>query len=127
MYKPERDIASLELAEKLKELGFSQDGEGFYWRELAKDFWVITYISLPKELEILKDFNIIRTPTIAEVLEWLPEDIEDGRPFFLEKNYDQYRCGYETVVVKEDFYPANALTKLLLWAYEHGYVKFEEK
>ena len=90
MFNPEKEVPNLELCKKLKELGFPQDGGGWYWTQTDTG-WRLGYCAeynLAPKVKIHMMFfaelgrvifrarhEIIKAPTITEMWEWLPDFI----------------------------------------------------
>ncbi len=108
MFNPESEVPSLELCKKLKDLGYPQDGGGWYWVKTDWGEWCLMRMGdernyllegeaiwdVDEAIEVYSDgvgntelraSDIIKAPTIAEMWEWLPfiinggEDIDDLR------------------------------------------------
>ena len=139
-----KEVPSLELCERLKKLGFPQDGEGWCWRkeaggnflgvlidksdlgwtllEYVDGFWVQSPYLCWKELK-----KLIKAPTVRELGEWLPNEFCSGRIM-------DYLCeNMELDPAVKDKYPimhadteANARAKMIIWLVENGYIKFKE-
>jgi len=76
MFKPELEVPSLELCKKLKELGYSQNAGGWYWVDLGNGWKPrIEWLGVVDE-EIPPEDFYIKAPTIRELVEWLPSNIE---------------------------------------------------
>jgi len=76
MFDPKKEVPSLELCKKLKELGYPQGGGGWYWVleriHTYYDEWRVKYY--PSECEV--EFNVlerIKAPTVRELGEHLPK------------------------------------------------------
>ena len=101
-FNPEQEVPSLELCKRLKELGYPQEGGGWYWIKKRSKYYLAyrlddsTLISFkffePITEEILyidpyispgvmdkgaflKTNNIFKAPTVRELGEWLPVGI----------------------------------------------------
>jgi hypothetical protein len=102
VFDPTKEVPSLELCKKLKELGFPQDGGGWYWT-LRKDsdfydlFFTMDKIYFykpknhPNKFSLFEDWNLkeyIKAPTCRELDEWLPEYIKRLGDLIMEKRYN---------------------------------------
>lgn len=135
MFEPEKEVPKLELCKKLKELGYPQDGGGWYWREEENrsflgifvdksdlGWTLVEYIdgiwmkSPYLEGERLK--NLIKAPTVRELGEWV------------EVGWHKLPTGTKTKCCfpysPSEINP-NILAKDLLWLIENGYVKFDKE
>lgn len=84
MFCPEKEVPSLELCKKLKEVGYPQDG-GWHWiRFEGENEWKLC---LSCEQGIVIDGRVyaeaygkreqIKAPTCRELMEWLPDAITE--------------------------------------------------
>lgn len=115
-------VVSLELAKKMKELGFKQESL-FYWTEYETEEAYIEqaqYVALFEEEEEKLSYSAY---TVAELGEMLPPTIEDRdiKSYFqIEKNSEgKYFCTYTTidealVYIQVDRNLAEALARLLI-------------
>jgi len=78
MFKPEKEVPSLELCKKLKELGFPQGDGGFYWVHYLSNQWSLGYYEFI-EIDYCQ-WEVIKAPTASELLKWLPEEITIDTP-----------------------------------------------
>jgi len=146
MFDPTKEVPSLELCKELKELGFPQDIGGWYWckiKELPPSpirRWKLVYANsitqLDKKLRRRFDkvYEIIKAPTLREVLEWLPIEIEyKGETLYLEFDRPDetqflvsYCYAYERIcpIAIGDDEIINAPTKMLIYLTYKGYVSF---
>ena len=147
----EKEVPSLELCKRLKELGFPQDGgEGWYWREgkikpvlgllidksdlgwtlleCVDGIWAKSPYLYGEELK-----KLIKAPTCRELLEIKEKGI------LIEIVYDSViqrfyvRCIVEKVNFESPPYHSefgeklsDLLAKIRIWLAENGYVKFVE-
>jgi len=79
-WNPEKEVPSLELCKRLKELGYPQEGGGWYWVKTAfgwilaiilDGIWLSTRNYIKVNDETIKDF--IKAPTCRELGEWLKD------------------------------------------------------
>jgi len=128
----EKEVPSLELCRKLKDLGFPQEFPGIYWivchdedgdkvqllleRERDKKFW-----------KMLKSYReVLKAPTCRELGERLPHDVDHFKDF-----KEGWLCEFgdkEKGIVQsywEDT-EANARAKMLIFLVEDGYIKFSK-
>jgi len=140
MFDPTKEVPSLSLCKELKELGFPQNTGGWYW-----DLW-----PSPPRLVYLKDWEkfiplmrkpkekwLIKAPTLREVLEWLPIEIEyKGETLYLEFDRPDetqflvsYCYAYERIcpITIGDDEIINAPTKMLILLAKDGYISFKRK
>ena len=146
MFYPEREVPSLELCKRLKELGFLQESGGWYWRkdmygnfELEYKPWASPIEKCLKHEKLGGEEIFIKAPTVRELGEWLPAKIKDDSMFELvsikmkDEMKDEWLVAYtdemtwfEGEHMVEDT-EANARAKMLVWLAENGYVKFEKE
>jgi len=144
MFDETKEVPSLGLCERLKELGYPQNTMGFYWikfstrynlyyqdvllfDEEGKIWGVKTVNGLTEPIETIK------APTQREIEEWLPDEIVDNGfwGLIMTKNYIGY--GRPTLQIewlrriRVNYEPVNARAELLIWLRENGYVKFEKE
>ena len=139
MFDIRKEVPSLELCKRLKELGYPQDWDGWRWEKLrGKSEYEIGYVENPlyKLNPFVDDF--IKAPTVRELGEWLPDKIplnEYGRKgvirFYKEKGKYIYTI-YDLVKDDDieffsDEYEVNARTKLLIWLKENEYIEFRKR
>jgi len=148
-FDPTKEVRSLELCERLKELGYPQNGGGWYWvifdkgtdldllypkgslrrrlKDWLKDFFVL--------IEEIGGKEIIKAPTIRELSEWLPISIKEGKSFLnINKpspntwivGYTESRSWRVNAVAYDGDTEANVRAKMIIWLAENGYVKFKE-
>lgn len=154
MFDSIKEVPSLGLCKKLKELGYPQDGGGWYWQRIGDNIalvnnpqkrWIVVYLTLRGYLSCLYDqIVVIKAPTCRELGEWMLK---------VKGTYQIYMyCGYYCVEYCEDecitiegvagtfekLVPqckervdadteSNARAKMLIWLRENGYVKFNKK
>jgi len=85
MFDVEKEVPSLELCKRLKELGFFQGDKGWFWVLLSptskkeEEFWVLDYRDGEYSLYNRKfTKEKIKAPTCREMEEWMPEKIEEN-------------------------------------------------
>ncbi len=140
-------VVSLELAKKLKELGFPQDGGGWYWELPTKKLTLLNRedanIIIAMEMNgINYPIRVIKAPTSVELMNVVPSTIRDKDgceySFMLSKIDDEYVPSYfkEPVMACDgmvelhigepcfDVNLPNAIAKLLIWLIENDYVNF---
>jgi len=131
MFKVEKEVPSLELCKRLKKLGFSQRGGGWYWIK-NKGKWKLAFFVGkanpyifsfydPGQLTIVyrqKDYrrkdDFIKAPTCREILEWI------------EIAYQKYITDVPPAYTFSEIEP-NILAKELIWLAEHKYVGFKKE
>lgn len=131
--KLEDQVVSLELAKKMKELGFEQDSN-FWYGLITGDLYLRSnnpniYFNINEnqscylpQIQHDNPHGFISAPTIAEVGEMLPPGIASGKCFHIEinrfwcedlKNHKDY--------LKEKFdTEIEARVKMLIWLKENG-------
>jgi len=130
----ENEVASLELSRKLKELGFPQNREGWYWVEnkankMARiEFWDDKF---EHYLEENKEYiNLYKAPTNSELGEWLPFYLPELGFLRIEKNEDGFHYYYDAIALKGCYFieelEANARTKTLIWLKKNGCITFNQ-
>jgi len=82
MHWAEKEVASVDLCKRLKELGFPQTPDGYYWVKYAPDIKYKLYFRTKKDFfyfhngqlwTILADpIEVIKAYTYRELSEWLP-------------------------------------------------------
>ena len=148
MFDKTKEVPSLELCRRLKELGYPQDG-GWYWVKWR--YWVKNRRRSKWDLmlegkfynylignEIIETNSAIggigviieekvKAPTLSEVMEWLPNE------FYITKIMDYICANLELDPAVKGKYPimhavtgANAGAKMLIWLRENQYIKFEK-
>jgi len=119
MFDIKKEVPSLELCKKLKELGYPQEGGGWYW---VKDFipneeWLLMYVEeyIPEKesghwgysvfepshnmIGFMENLDRIKAPTNEELGKWLPERIEtsdDTYSLVIEKYDDGWTVEYKS-------------------------------
>lgn len=154
MFMPEKEVPNLELCKHLKELGYPQDGKGWYWAKKWRYFHgnIKSYPPSYDEkvildtaiwlLEFLQNepsySDYVRAPTCRELGEWLPAKIETkGFDFYLiitrttswEIYYAFDMVNSQTILagsMQEDDVEPNARAKMLIWLAEKGYISLGE-
>ena len=151
MHWAEKEVASLELSKKLKELGFPQKELGWFWC-LRKDsefydlFFTMDkmYFYKPKQYEEFFIFeyhhlqDYIKAPTCSEMDKWLPlylkKDAEKGIAFNVEvyglrlyRTYDNKGwCITYGTLGRCAFTLPNAFAEMLICLVENGYIIFNQ-
>ena len=152
MFDPTKEVPSLELCKELKDLGFPQGEIGWYWVKTAIG-WILGYL-LDPEGRYPNDYNfffpiveeicfinkntpLYKAPTLREVLEWLPVEIEyKGETLYLEFDRPDetqflvsYCYGYGRIcpIAIGDDEIVNAPTKMLILLAKDGYISFKRK
>lgn len=84
----EKQVPSLELCIKLKELGFPQHGEGFYWVGLPEDLileenpqkrWVVVFLTEIQLMDYVYNREpFVKAPSIVELNEYLNMNAEEA-------------------------------------------------
>ncbi len=145
MFNPEAEVANLELSIKLKELGFPQDGGGFYW-ERYKGLSGMEIVFEEKTPINNLSFTFIKAPTSREVGEWLPPywiSWRDREGKYWISRIRNFSCSFDSEdypelspddrvslenFLKRGYKPTdtepNARAKMLIWLIKNGFVKF---
>jgi len=66
----EKEVPSLELCKRLKELGFPQSSGGWYWRVDEYKKWLSFYTDSEYKHRIPNEI-FIKAPTCREMIEWI--------------------------------------------------------
>lgn len=134
----EKEVASLELSKKLKELGFPQEEPGWFWyANITNAIYRLIFL---KEFDEKTDKDMedyIKAPTNSELGEWLPIVIEDyGLSIYKTLNgwaieYEKYNFieGSKKTLVKikcDNETEANTRAKMLIFLVENGYITFNQ-
>jgi len=131
MHWAEKEVANLELSKRLKELGFPQNREGWYWIKTTYPVkWILAimldgiWLSV-KNYIIIKDEvieEIVKAPTNSELGKWLPEGFHEFKldnRFWIKDKQD-----YDYLV--NDDIEVNARAKMAIWLRENGYITFNQ-
>ncbi|MHA1400130.1 MAG: hypothetical protein ACTSQE_07260 [Candidatus Heimdallarchaeaceae archaeon] len=129
----EKQVVSLELAKELKEAGYPQESL-FYHVAFAsgKDNLIVQD---PRCMENFdhEEFEIYSAPTVAELGEALPEDIEvqeDGYFLRIDKYMNEWTVGFSRganlYFPHKDKSEANARALMLLYLAKEGIIKLNE-
>jgi len=124
MFKIEKEVPGLELCKKLKELGYPQDGGGFYWMKLEdyklkRDVWkLLPQEDTPKRF-FVKDW--VKAPTCQELGKYLKRaryfyDGEQWRVYHPRADYNIY-----------DKLESNARAEMLIMLIKNGHIKLNKK
>ncbi len=71
MFNPVKEVPSIELCKKLKEIGYPQGGGGWYWAKNNLIYIPIFSKSVQRRLEIQSESEVIKAPTVVELGELL--------------------------------------------------------
>jgi len=143
MFDPKKEVPSLELCKQLKELGFPQDGGGWYWIKLIT--WEKPQLVYSGCAEFEKLANLpekeyfIKAPTFIELWKYLPKKIKTPKGKYanliikkisnvLQIEYDTYTWDYPNCYIKS-IYPSelDSICKMCIWLREKGYIKFNKE
>ena len=131
MFDPKLEVPSLELCQRLKELGYPQEDGGWYWTRFPLDRpwqqeWELNLFYIEKRGAIPFKYYI-KAPTCRELGEWL------GGHYTTIKQGDSW-CGVAIENLRLAFLTnfktgtePNARAKMVIWLRENGYIKFEEE
>lgn len=140
-----QQVTNLELSEKLKELGYPQ--EGLFWWIDVSGYFEQQYAVMHLDESAFGNKHITENivcvaPTVAELGEWLPFKIEMGK----DTGYlciDKLRSSFSSTVWKVAYVSpdtfqtlrecaiseeteANARAKMLIWLVENNHLEFKE-
>lgn len=126
--KLEDQVCSLELANRLKELGIKQHSICYWW-QYDKDSWHLTIAVYPTSPK-----NYISAFTVAELGEMLPSWI-NGHHLIITKAstwFLRYRAPSSFIPKEEDpeiedENEANARAKMLIYLIENALIKIKEQ
>ena len=129
----EKEVPSLELCRRLKELGYPQEGGGWYWAKIGES-WILELQTEFKEVPAYAS-EYVKAPTCRELGEWLPIYLEED--IYLDIDHpspDVWIVSYiktthplqESIIAFDDNTEPNARAKMLIWLVENGYVEFKE-
>ena len=135
----EKQVVSLELAKKLKELGYPQKGL-WWWREYENNILDIVSVNFLEKVpeEAKQIFNSYVAPTVAELINILPGSIkvravgegEHGGRYWLymQKETCFYAMNNGQTRLQEEIgnTTADALARMLICLYENNLIKREE-
>ena len=155
MFDPKKEVPNLELCKQLKELGFPQEGMGWYWGsfEEPNDKYYLCFryaenrlvlyggLAGTNENCVWDAFNdppvMIKAPTCRELGEWLPDIIivksDEPISYFIKYQKNKWRYRYvdkhgrmlNTEFIEADTEP-NARAKMLIWLAKNNYIKFNK-
>ena len=135
MFDIEKEVPSLELCRKLKELGYPQD-DGWYWVQEIFGYKYEWKLCLLVNSPYAVDSYKIKAPTLGEMEEVLSAKIDalrDGSDWFLRIEkwgdcwyVDLSKFAYCVCSEKGEKLP-NAYAKMLIWLAENGYLNFAKK
>ena len=134
MFDPEKEVPSLELCKKLKELGFPQEGGGVCWVVVEgckhkKTKWGLKFYEKYEDIPYWA--VCYKAPTCRELGEWLPHKIDkNGKGYYLNIgltviSYDAYDDDSIAYVADKD--EPSLRAKALIWLAEKGYVDFKKE
>ena len=138
-----KEVSSVELSKKLKELGFPQTPDGYYWVKFSENYDLYFYYDLcfdPEEKEkvwgvhtvsgLVEPAETIKAPTNSELGEWLPFYLPELGFLRIEKNEDGFHYYYDAIALKGCYFiekiEANARAKTLIWLRKNGCITFNQ-
>ncbi len=135
-----KEVPSVELCKRLKELGFPQTPDGYYWAKYAPTIKYKLYFRTEKDFfyfyngqfwTILTDpIEIIKAPTNSELGELLPFYLPELGFLRIEKNEDGFHYYYDAIALKGCYFieeiEANARAKTLIWLRKNGCTTFNQ-
>ena len=152
-----KEVASLELSKRLKELGFPQNKKGWRWIEILEEgktsnWHLISPYEPPEEYAYVKGDivnQVIYAPTVRELGEWLPPywiSWRDKKGRYWINRIREFKCVFNSEdypelsrpiavalenFIKREYTPtyneANARAKLLIFLREIGYITSNQK
>jgi len=137
MFDLKKEVPDLELCRKLKELGYPQEGGGWYWVKNGLVYISVFSKSVQRRLDIQAKGEVVKAPTVAELGELLLKAQELLRTrgnyqinYFLhpDKIIIVYDCGsfsagtYKQICHVEADTEANARAKAIIHLRESGYI-----
>jgi len=137
MFDIEKEVPSLELCRKLKELGYPQTGGGLYWKKWKdKENWDVGFVEEEGRQLFLTTVDFIKAPTLGEMGEVLSAKIDalgDESNWFLRIEkwgdcwyVDLSKFAYCICSERGKRLP-NTYAKMLIWLAKNGYLSFERK
>jgi len=132
MFNPIKEVPSIELCKKLKEIGYPQEGGGWYWVKNNLIYIPIFSKSVQRRLEIQAEGETIKAPTVTELGEILLKTKGNYQiNYFLHPNktvivYDcsSFSAGtYKQICHVEADTEANARAKAIIQLVENGYIE----
>jgi len=128
-------VPSLELCQRLKELGFPQDGSQFYWAFEWRQERELMHRSILTNVSYMNDEKLpIAAPLADEILKLIPicikDPIHDASYHKIENMgwcFSSYYIKLEKPYILNDTRGktlADTLAKHLIWLIENGHVKF---
>ena len=123
--KLENQVVSLELAKKLKELGFKQDSL-YYWAE--DENFIVTKDKIENSQD-WRDNYFIPAYTVPELGEMLPLKIDDeDLTIWREKGFESWDVAYSTLARKEEVWEqsknlVDAMAKMAIYLLENNLIK----
>ena len=138
----EKEVASLELSKKLKELEFPQNREGWYWIKTTYPVkWILAimldgiWLSVKNYIKIKDEIieESINAPTCPEMGKWLPLylDVRKGVLFaevhrlHLYRTYDGWCISYGALS-RCAFTLPNAFAEMLIYLVRNEYMSFSQ-
>lgn len=123
-----KEVSSLELSKKLKELGYPQKGEGYWWWDIC-DKRIFKGESLPivsanpeqcfstnkRQNSYIQTNYKIKAPTCRELGEWLTKGCIKLETYYK----DKFNYAPDTII-------PDKLTEGLIWLIENGYISFKK-
>ena len=150
MFDLTKGVPSLETCKRLKELGFPQEGTGYYWSKWKPDKSYILAITFdgrnyhrvdgwtsgPPDIKI-------KAPVIDEIILYLPDKIEYKDEYgdkyiahlLIERLDNNWRGGYAVfgwddwgfIKTLEDEELINLFTNIYIWAKQNNYISTEKE
>ncbi|RLI67659.1 hypothetical protein DRO91_09950 [Candidatus Heimdallarchaeota archaeon] len=140
-----KEVPNLEVCKKLKELGYPQNLDGWYWVKTGRE-WKLSLL-YERKYKLLKGKRIvietddsvggigfeveesIKAPTCRELGEWLPYYLPELKFLHIERNEDGFHYYYPAEIADEAYViannEANARAKIIIFLAENGYIKLE--
>ena len=125
-----KHVTSLELSKKLREVGFEDRDNKFFYIKFS-DGWEVVFGDTYDEWKQSRDY--VRCYLATELLGVMPSVISVNKEFrylHIEKQQGMYLVNYEyfgnIVYQASDETLPNALAKMIIWLYENKYMEKEK-
>ena len=143
MHWAEKEVARLGLSKKLKELGFPQTPDGFYWIQFSGKYHLFFQNELLFDGKdkikgiltisgLVEPNEVIKAPTSQELSEWLikkPVIAELGKLYIeYDEAVDKWIICYGKVGKQWvwDDVKVNAYAKMAIWLRKNGHITFNQ-
>jgi len=140
VFKLEKEVPKLKYCQELKELGYPQEGGGFYWIKFPhREDWITDYISqeVYKNYKNYGNIKIIKAPTCREMEEWLVQDFygcffhtakwkDTWFVYYMDKRGDLWFPNLSKAEVEGKNEP-DARAKMLIWLVKNKHISFKKE